>query len=184
MTLMPALRLECVKSIFQAAALLMIGLAVIGALWNREVCTAQASAVSDRRQREDPFLKVRGKHVTRSNFKAMDLVDPFENAPLLGDSERVKALLPAGSTYDVLVKGGFVAQKSDPLHGGPLRNHMAYAFEMSYRREIESNDGRQIVERRSFGSVRMAKILSAADDMQLDLGSPDQPVFEGVSFQK
>jgi hypothetical protein len=171
-----------VEDVLQAAVLLIIGLLVVGALWVREIRTARVSGTTDLTQESNVLLKAHGTHVTRAKFNALELVSPCEGATLLEDPERMKALLPAGSTFDVLVKGGFVARRANLLHGGPRRNHVAYAFEMSYRREIESNDGHQIVETRSFGPVRMAKILSTADDMQLDLGAPDQRLFDGIIF--
>jgi len=183
MTVMTSLRLKHATSIFQAVILLAVGLVVIGALWTQEVRTAEASRQEDLTTSLDWYRTlICGSEVSRSEFWAMAPQTPAANAPLVGDPERIKALLPAGSTYDVLVKGGFVAQRKDNTCGGRPRTHVAYAFEMSYQRVIESNDGHRIVERRSFGTVRMAKILSTADDMSLQFGPPDGLVLEDIQF--
>ena len=183
MTVMTSLRLKHATSIFQAVILLAVGLVVIGALWTQEVRTAEASRQEDLTTSLDWYRTlICGSEVSRSEFWAMAPQTPAANAPLVGDPERIKALLPAGSTYDVLVKGGFVAQRKGNACGGRPRPHMAYAFEMSYRRVIESNNGHRIVERRSFGAVRMAKILSEADGMSLQFGPPDGLVFDGIQF--
>lgn len=93
------------------------------------------------------------------------------------DPERVKGLFPTGSTYEILIKGGFVAPLED---AGDGVRHLAFAFETLTRRTIESNDGRRIVERRRFESRKVVKLVTDAEDLSLDLGPPQTPILESL----
>ena len=59
---------------------------------------------------------------------------------------------------------------------------MAYVFEVRYRRDIESNDGQRIVERRTFLAVREAKLLTPVGEMTLNLGPPETAELDRIVF--
>jgi hypothetical protein len=174
------LRFLRVKHLAQVASLAVLGTVLVAILAVREFRTAGSGADLDSRL-DGLSSVVYGGRMSRPELFRNALVLPRLNAQRVGDPARLQALLPAGATFDVFVKGGFVAPRLDNLRGQPLRTHLAYAFEMSYRRVIESNDGQRIVERRTFGPVRMAKIL-AATEMQLNLGPRERTLFDRVRF--
>ncbi len=109
-----------------------------------------------------------GFHVERSSVE--DVADP----------DRVKSVLRVGKTYEIRVKGGFTAALKERDYGVRRRENLAFAFEMLTRRTIESNDGRRIVAVLRFERVRMAKLLTAVEDFQIDLGAPGEPIFDGL----
>lgn len=98
----------------------------------------------------------------------------------IDDPDRIKRMWPVGGTYEVLLKGGFAGFARDQDAGTAKRVHLAFAFEMQARREIESNDGRRIVEILAFDKVRAAKLLSQANDLALDLGPPGVSIFHSL----
>lgn len=99
------------------------------------------------------------------------------NMPSVDDPARVKALLPPGSSYEILIKGGFETPLEDAADGRGVR-YLAFAYETLTRRTIESNDGRRIVERRRFESRKLAKLVTDAGPLSLDLGAPQTPVLQ------
>jgi len=84
--------------------------------------------------------------------------------------------------YEVVVKGGLIGRLKEKDYGKERRSTVAYAFEMLYRRMIESNDGYRVVERRCYEYVRMAKIVSPEQDLRCDLGPPGATVLDAIQF--
>jgi hypothetical protein len=99
--------------------------------------------------------------------------------PAVNDPERVKSMLPEGSTYAILVKGGYQGAIEGASPAGKPRS-LAYAFELETTRTIESNDGRRIVEVRRFGSRKMVKLVTDAETAALDLGPAGMPILGSI----
>jgi len=102
------------------------------------------------------------------------LAQPPASPPPVGDPERIRRLLPAGSTREVLVKGGYVARLAATM--GPANDlGLAYAFQTLTARTIESNDGRRIVERLHFQKRDLMKVVASHDGLRFRLGPPGEP---------
>jgi predicted double-glycine peptidase len=96
----------------------------------------------------------------------------------LADPDRVRATLKVGRTYLVRAKGGFVAAGTHTdYHGRRRAVHLAYAFETTFSRTIEQNDGERIVELRRFARIWAVTLLST-EELTLDLGPPGEPLLE------
>ncbi len=153
--------------VLQAGVVLALVGMIVGLLWSQTLDPGGEFAVDGR-----PAL-ARGQVARRTD------VDGLPACPRpIDDPDRVKKMLPIGSTYEGLLKGGFVTFARDQDFGGAERVHLAFAFEVLARRTIESNDGRRIVEILAFEKVLAAKLLSEADDLTLDLGPPGVSVFQ------
>jgi hypothetical protein len=94
----------------------------------------------------------------------------------IGDEKRIKEVAQEKKTYVHLAKGGFDARVEDKDWATRKVVNLAYAYEMSGSRMIESNDGKKIVEIRQFDSVRTVKLLSEVESVTIDLGAPSQLV--------
>jgi hypothetical protein len=130
---------------------------------------------------EPPELDVRtlSKIVTRQDYAHLCAEEYFSRPlrpALLGDPERLEKALPAGRSFDMLVKGGFTARLPDKTYGNQRRTNLVYVCEMRVARTIEENSGRQCVERWTFLEARMAKLLTPVEDLQLDLGPAGAPL--------
>jgi hypothetical protein len=172
--------LRQVSVILQAAVLLSVGLVVVGVLWIRELKTAELIRL-EHPGYELEFQADCGTGVSRPKGVEWGLDAPG-SPTAVADPQRVKSILPTGMTYIVSVTGGFVAGLREADYGHNRRLNVAYMFEMRYRRTIESNDGRRIVERRCFQEVRMAKIVSPADDMRLRSSESNGPILDNIEF--
>lgn len=89
----------------------------------------------------------------------------------VGDPDRIRENLVAGKTYEVVLNGGFDARVEDKDWGINEITNLAFAYEMLASRQIESNDGKKVVELRSFGRVATTKILTKAE-VKIELGVP------------
>ena len=90
----------------------------------------------------------------------------------IGDPDRIREMLQVGKTYRVVVKATLKARVEDKRWATPQVVNLAYVAEMAVDRTIESNDGRRLVERRHFVTVRNAKILCDVESFSIDLGPP------------
>lgn len=166
---------------FEMAVLTSVFLLVIGGLWFRHTRSAAASLELDSRLSGANRLEVESL-LTRAEFRKMEVGPTLDKIEAIRDPVRIRKLLPVGSQYDVVVKGGVVATRTGNLFVAQSRPNLAYAFDMSYRRIIEFNDGHRVVERRSFAVVRMAKILSSTSGMTLASVPAEQLFFRGIQF--
>jgi hypothetical protein len=170
-------RMSRTTQLFQSALLSCLFFAVIGVLglrYARTVALAKEDETARWRQ-DQKYGTLRTQAVSRADFcipSSPWYYHRLESLPAVGDRAHLIAVVPVGQTYEVLVKGGLTGRLPDKAYGPMRRGYLAYMFEMRYQRWIESNDGYRIVERRTYGSVRMAKILSPVD-MSLELGPPD-----------
>lgn len=105
-----------------------------------------------------------------------ELPKPPTSPKPIGDEKRIKEVAQAGKTYLVLVKGGLTARVEDKDWGVKQVVNLGYAFEASVSRKIESNDGKKVVEVRTFDKVRTVKLLSQVESVTIDLGAPGQLV--------
>lgn len=97
----------------------------------------------------------------------------------VADPPRVRSLLPVGSTHLLHTKGGMTGTLQPGFQWGFRRRlRAAYAFESLVHRTIESNDGARIVEVRRFEKVRMVRLLSESQNMEIDLGLPEKEILE------
>jgi hypothetical protein len=179
---LPSVAVGVLKNAFQAALLMSLALGVVGILWNHELGTAETI----RRQSRDEQGVVQvasGASLSRSEltrFGGESALPDFPNAA--GSPEQVKTLLREGTIYEVTVKGGLVARPIGKGYAQLPQRSVAYMFEMKYCSTIEKNDGIRIVERRWFESIRMAKIVSQAVDMSLDLKPGGELVLDRIDF--
>ena len=97
----------------------------------------------------------------------------------IADPQRIKKLLPVGSTHVLHTKGGMAGTLQPGFHWSLRRRlQVVYAFESLVRRTIESNDGTRIVEVRHFEKVHMARLFSESENLKLDLGPPAKRILE------
>lgn len=101
--------------------------------------------------------------------------------PALSDRDRIMVSLPEGYRCSVLVRGALAGRSAEPHYGPATGCHVAYLFEMRYQRAIERNDGRTIVERRTYESVRFAKIVAPLP-MRMEPGSPEVSRLGRIAF--
>jgi len=92
----------------------------------------------------------------------------------LAQCETLIETLPAGRVFDVVLRGQLATPLPDRDYGVRRSWHMLYAFEVHYRRTVESNDGQRFVERRDYGIVRSAKLLLPLGDEEV----PSEPFGE------
>lgn len=117
--------------------------------------------------------------------QAGEIISPLKaggglgRTPAVNDPERVMRMLPAGSTYSILVKGGCQGAIEGPSPAGKPRS-LAYVYQLESTRTVESNDGRRIVEVRRFGSRKMVKLVSDAEGVALDLGPEEMPILGSI----
>lgn len=91
----------------------------------------------------------------------------------LKDPNRIQEVLKAGSNYRAIVKAGLEARVEDADWGVVEIVNLAYAAELVINRNIESNDGKKIVELRHFEACRNVK-LESSSEVHIDLGGPGE----------
>jgi hypothetical protein len=157
---------------WQAGALLVLAVLVVGLLRLEEFDPDVASRSAMERDVPDGEIVLRGKVV--------DL--PARPTPI-SNPKRIRRLLPAGKTYRVVVKGGLVGSAWDMDYQVPDRSqkvNLAFLFETISGGTIESNDGRRVVALVRFEQVKAVKLLSEAEGLALELGEPGVPVLAGL----
>ncbi len=163
---------------FQGLTLLVGLVLIIVLLWSQQAARARhldSIALIDPLEWSRRPMVSAGQVALREDFRV------GEDSPTgAADPGRVKSVLPAGRTYEILVKGGFVAALREGDYGVQRRCNMAYVFEMLTRRTIESNDGHRILLVLDFEKVRMVKLLSAVPDLEIELGAPGEPVLDDL----
>lgn len=151
-------------------------LAVVGAMSLRHTRRMTLARDEEMAQRLDDgrYGTFRTQPVSRADFaaEAPSWHRLLNSLPASSNREQVMSAVPVGRSYEVLVNGGVTGRSPDMFYRPMHRRYMAYMFEMRYQRTIESNNGCRIVERRTYGSVRTAKILSSAG-VNLKLPPPD-----------
>ena len=86
--------------------------------------------------------------------------------------------LSPGSSFDVLIKTGFVAGLPDRDYGGQRHANVVYVEETRFRRTIEKDDGCELVELVRFEEGRMAKLLTPVDALKIKLGPGGLPLLD------
>jgi hypothetical protein len=172
-----------VAGLAQAGALVSLVFTVAAALCLRHTRAAAMTRQEELAEavQESLYGVLRVPSVSRAAFAAESPMwgSRLESAPAVADARQVKLIMPEGQVCEVVVKGGLTGRLKD--RGSQYHTCVAYAFEMRYQGLVESNDGRRIVERRDYGNVRMAKLLSLVADMRLELGEPDAPLLDELS---
>ncbi len=94
----------------------------------------------------------------------------------VGDKVRVRQTLKPGKTYQTLTHGTLHSRGYDSAWGLKSTVSINHAFEAAIDRDILSNDGENIVERRHFRTVRSVKIDVDLEDVRIDLKSLSGPI--------
>jgi hypothetical protein len=162
------------KSLLLLAAL-TLGAFLLGALsvvlWTNRTGSAASAPPPDT---ENPDKEAKpsptpptpeGKVVKREEIKS-----PAPPPKKVGDPERIRQNLKPGKTYVTHCSGTLNVRGEDTSWGLGRVVTINYAFEAQIDREIESNDGKLIVELRRFRDVRSVKVSSRLEDVRLELG--------------
>ncbi len=158
-------------ALFQAAAILGFAAFVGGILWYDAMDLGEVGAPDSRvRVRDGEAFRPQG-------------LETRQPAAAIGRPDRVKRLLRPGTSYHILLKGGFATTATDldyPLSGLSGQVGLVFAFEVSATRTVESNDGRRIVEVLDFHRAVAVKLLADVDEMRLELGDPGTGLLKGI----
>jgi hypothetical protein len=92
----------------------------------------------------------------------------------IGDPDRIRETLKEGRTYKSHLKVGLDARVVDRSWAVNETISLAYAGEFEVDREIERNDGEQIVEVRHYRTARTVKLLTDVEEVSIDFGLPGQ----------
>lgn len=153
---------------------LLVGVALIVVLLrSQSAARARHPEPVDRVDRTRLPMLLAGQVATREDLRWTDKV-----AEESADPQQVESALPAGRTHEIHVKGALTAALKKNGYGAPRQTNLAFAFEMVTERTIQRNDGRRIVAVLRFGRVRMVKLLSDVDDLEIDLGAPGEPILD------
>jgi hypothetical protein len=134
----------------------------------------------EEKKRKEPLPAIADRQtVPRSELSA-----PPRSPKPIDDPNRIKETLQAGKTYEVVIKGGFDARVEDQNWGIKEVVSMAYYAEMAIDRNIESNDGRKVVELRHFVAARNTKLLCNVEDVTIELGAPGKLLLTAIGYVK
>ena len=101
--------------------------------------------------------------------------------PPLGDEEMVKGGARVGETYCIRQKLGFAVRGRDrDWHNSDIIK-IGVVIERVFTRKIESNDGKKVVELRTFEAERAVKILANTADFHVDPGQPKLAVLDHLN---
>jgi hypothetical protein len=92
----------------------------------------------------------------------------------IDDPDRIRETLQPGKTYVAIVKASFDARVEDKSWGLNKTANLAYMAEMEVERQIERNDGHEVVERRTFVTSRNVKLLCDVEAVHIDAGLPGE----------
>ena len=106
-----------------------------------------------------------GQKATRPELQA-----PPKSPRPIGDPDRIREILQEGKTYSAVLKAGLDARVEDKAWGIKEVVSLAYAVEMAIDRTIERNDGKRIVESRTFVASRNVKLLCKVESLTISLG--------------
>ncbi len=160
---------ELATATLQALVVVTVAAAILLLLWSARFAAGTEEPVFeplDRARREvvSPYQRVRACQLRVGG-------SPSVSMPAEADLP-----LRPGKTYVVRLKGGFsavLAPNERDIEGLP---HPAYAFETVTRHTVETNDGERMVARVHFDEARTAKLLSASQRFEVDLGPPGAPL--------
>jgi hypothetical protein len=111
--------------------------------------------------------------------KLPDLPEPDRpKAPpkAVSNKLRVRQNLKPGKTYETMIRGTICSRGLDRAWGIKSIVSINYAFEARIDREIASNDGETIIERRHFRDVKSLKLDVELEDVKLDIGQIHGPI--------
>ena len=94
----------------------------------------------------------------------------------VADKLRLRQNLKEGKTYETLIRGTVYSRGDDRAWGLKTIVWINYAFEARVDREIVSNDGEAIVEKRHFRDVRSLKLDVELEDVKLDVSGVRTPI--------
>lgn len=157
-------------SIALSATVVLVLVCLVLASWWRP----PQSDVSDRRTSP---AAVPGNVIERSS-----LPNPPPAPKPVANPLRVRQNLQAGKTYVTHTKGTLHVRATDKDWGLEEVITINYVFEAKIDREIESNDGRTIVELRRFRDVRSLKLETKLEDVRIDLGSSNDSLLGNLAL--
>lgn len=111
-----------------------------------------------------------------------EMPSPPRAPAAVNQPERIRQYLRPGKTYRTHVKGTLNIRAVDQELLANVVVTLNYAFEAHIDREIESNDGRTVVEVRHFRDVRAVKIGCALEGVKLDPGPVGSALLDGLSL--
>jgi hypothetical protein len=158
------------------AVLLLVGF-LGGSYWNRPAPTPTDPAKAEEAKAEPP-VKPGDPGISR-----VKQPDPPPPAPPVRDEVRVRDTLKPGRTYLVKTQLAFSMRGTDHDWGIVNTTYtINYMAEAEIERYIESNDGKTIVERRTFKRVSSGKIDTKLEDMSIKLGSTGEFVLGATAL--
>jgi hypothetical protein len=100
----------------------------------------------------------------------------------VGNKVRIRQNFKPGKTYETFTRGTIFTKGNDRAWGLKSLVSINYAFEARIDRQIVSNDGEAIVERRHFRDVKSVKIDVELEDLKLDVSGLGAPILALASY--
>lgn len=100
----------------------------------------------------------------------------------IGDPDRIKATLQKGKTYRIVLEAGMEARAEDKKYTVKTVVNLVYKGEFVIRRYIRENDGKRIIEDRTFEVCRTLKAESHVADLKLEWGTTGNLALVGLEL--
>jgi hypothetical protein len=99
----------------------------------------------------------------------------------ISNPKRIQETAKQGRTYRCVVRAAFDSQVEDRDWGITEIVNIGFLTDFVVKRHIEQNDGKRIVEMRTFETVRSMKLLTEAD-VKLSIGEPSVPLLMALDW--
>jgi hypothetical protein len=100
----------------------------------------------------------------------------------IANADRIKATLKKGMTYRMVLEAGLEARAEDKAYSVKTVTNLVYKGEFIVARHIRENDGKRIIEDRTFEVCRTLKAESHVADLKLEWGVTGDLALVGLEF--